>query len=1070
MALHLMALRHATRENKRAHASSNFMTCYIYFPFTSLQMAVGRLQAALAAATNEVTVAAANLNFDFTLVKYEAPKEYQPLGGMLSTRRKDNAETGSSHKLARQLGALFEGLCPTAPKLLEAYGKRASEIAKTSAKASEPYIGTLFGDFTGIDGTSIWAAATSSDSALYVHLLASLLARMWSAQEATAIWTELVAERRKDIANKVDRGEPVKISLAAAAGQDITRSQLAAWDTSARAWLRTADGVSERKQKQLELILKNTSLPVIGDSTVFPGVISTWATAVETMEKLITGMPQAVRDGASLIGLSAWHLYPDMGVFSPEVKEIRMNDPLVAAGGFLSIGLATTPRTSDESSGVHWSLSLAQLRFYGRPVKVQRALENGARITFQQLNLVILGVLLSEWRMNESQGDLAAKAIISLTEYIKHGEQGSRMEKRLLNLLQDSAIAYSRRKSGDETLNNKLIHLGRRRAQRLVHGSSLPPQYVISPSFFGLLDSATFIKALRDSNSRIRFLRHVATSLYGKTTPADAFIIRYTGDLPKSRHSSHAHDTGCLSSLGEEKDDKNPIGHKTSIYKIDPRAPAHESLRTSTVVEVTMHDREFELLSDIEMQNSTYAFIAHSDQYSASESGTDTIGFGEYEEGCVYGKFSYATASPTNFSGLPDLLYPAHHRWTLGHIPSNDSLLDGELVTFDAHGKFKSWPDCLQITGAQDPVAYTYHVALGDETEAALFTRRKKSEQLPDRPIDLEDLLWCLEHDIIDSATLLRQLCSLHPSNNYRLLETLGIFAAVAMVYDDLPDMTIDVGVLERPIAETRCARDLHPKTRLPQDTRIITCTQNTAFAIIAYFESGIHDVDPKQLESVIALSAADSLFVSQQLLEDPYKSIPCSTGIRRILGNVGKPGVTFLLPPQEPMTRDVSTSSWKLNSYRPFDGSTSRSFESTSLHLSFTEYHVPLFDGSRGAHDNQISFLESVISVREREEIGLLTGSSLRRLEGQAICQHSKGSNANQDIIAVDSWDELLDKPDGVFVVRVGNNWIARLALTLVAYQRLQQTASKFAVTVCPADVCWTCTQQSFEHHAFIF
>jgi hypothetical protein len=60
--------------------------------------------------------------------------------------------------------------------------------------------------------------------------------------------------------------------------------------------------------------------------------------------------------------------------------------------------------------------------------------------------------------MNESQGDLAPKAIISLTEYMKHGEQGSRMEKRLLNLLQDSAIAYSRQKSGDKTLNNKLIH------------------------------------------------------------------------------------------------------------------------------------------------------------------------------------------------------------------------------------------------------------------------------------------------------------------------------------------------------------------------------------------------------------------------------------------------------------------------------------------------------------------------------------------------------------------------------------------------------------------------------------
>lgn len=178
-------------------------------------------------------------------------------------------------------------------------------------------------------------------------------------------------------------------------------------------------------------------------------------------------------------------------------------------------------------------------------------------------------------------------------------------------------------------------------------------------------------------------------------------------------------------------------------------------------------------------------------------------------------------------------------------------------------------------------------------------------------------------------------------------------------------------------------------------------------------------------------------------------------------------------------MIRDISTGSWRLNSYRPFDGSTSRSFESTSLHLSFTEYHVPLFDGSRGAHDNQISFLESVISVRDKgdwvadvDPLPLLIsrGSSLRRLEGQATCQHSKGSNTNQDIIAVDSWDELLDKPDGVFVVRAGNNWIARLALTLVAFQRLQQTVSKFAVTVCPAEVCWTCTQQSFQHHALIF
>ena len=43
-------------------------------------MYLGKLQAALAAATNEVTVAAANINFDFALIKCEAPKEYHVLG------------------------------------------------------------------------------------------------------------------------------------------------------------------------------------------------------------------------------------------------------------------------------------------------------------------------------------------------------------------------------------------------------------------------------------------------------------------------------------------------------------------------------------------------------------------------------------------------------------------------------------------------------------------------------------------------------------------------------------------------------------------------------------------------------------------------------------------------------------------------------------------------------------------------------------------------------------------------------------------------------------------------------
>jgi hypothetical protein len=69
-------------------------------------MSFGKLQASLASATSEITVAAANINFDFTLVKYEAPKEFQPLRDVLSLKRKEEAESGATHVLARRLGAL----------------------------------------------------------------------------------------------------------------------------------------------------------------------------------------------------------------------------------------------------------------------------------------------------------------------------------------------------------------------------------------------------------------------------------------------------------------------------------------------------------------------------------------------------------------------------------------------------------------------------------------------------------------------------------------------------------------------------------------------------------------------------------------------------------------------------------------------------------------------------------------------------------------------------------------------------------------------------------------------------
>ena len=61
------------------------------------------------------------------------------------------------------------------------------------------------------------------------------------------------------------------------------------------------------------------------------------------------------------------------------------------------------------------------------------------------------------------------------------------------------------------------------------------------------------------------------------------------------------------------------------------------------------------------------------------------------------------------------------------------------------------------------------------------------------------------------------------------------------------------------------------------------------------------------------------------------------SGDIRRVLGNIGKPGMAFLIPPVDPMIREVKMADWSRIDRDEFDGDMRDCFESTSLHLSFT-------------------------------------------------------------------------------------------------------------------------------------
>lgn len=480
-------------------------------------MSLGRLTAAALSGNIENTLALASLNFDFSLVKVETPSEYKPLGLSLSAKRSEEAESGTTHITARKLGAMFQDIIPSVPNLFRSYGIRASEIAR-SPKVNPK--GTrkdgIFADHIGADCTSIWAAATSGDSAIAVHLLACMLARIWSGPEATSIWVELVDTRRQAL-SAFDERDMLNISSLAASRISVSREQLAKWDASARAWLLTADEARELSQKQLMLIINNITTPVNSKSTTYESVVDAWKTAMTTMEKLIAGIPQSVHTGASLLGLASWHLYPDMIVLGNRTKEVRQKDKLIEPGGLVTVGLQDI---KSDMNGVFWSLPLAHIRYYGEAVAATSSTaSNTSRVSINQLLQVALGSLFYSWGVKPAEFSLAAEVLRLMWHSVSKTNVASELSSSWLCVLADAAGVFLDSSGLEKTECLQLLKTGRRRYTSFFtnDGESRMPM-------FGLYDCKTFLKILKGDDERIQLLRNIALSIGGN---GDSMIIWY---------------------------------------------------------------------------------------------------------------------------------------------------------------------------------------------------------------------------------------------------------------------------------------------------------------------------------------------------------------------------------------------------------------------------------------------------------------------------------------------------------------------------------------------------------------
>ena len=1026
----------------------------------------GRIQGALTALTQDTTLALVNGNFNFSLVRVDASAEYKGLGAALSHRRRSAAEHGTLHRTACMLGALFEQVLPSTPHLFKAYGIRASEIAQSplvNPKGSQAH--GPFAEHIGIDGTTIWAAATSGKGAVAIHLLACMLARLWPPSEAIAIWQQILEERKKELSNW-DATETIPLVNLTTGQIEVSREELAGWDASARAWLRAADRVKSFNQTQLRLIVENLNIPVDQNMNVYTSVMQAWKTAMTTLDKLINGISHSVHNGAVLLGLSSWHLYPDLITLGNSTAETRQKDPLIAPGGIVTIGLQIVEQ--DDGRGVYWSLPLAHVLYYGDPVVSERSINSdGSRISFDDLWLVTLGSLFAVWKTEGLLDEAAAELIRMMWQNCEKGLAAVERFTLRQPTCRDSWLRYladaARRfleSSGDEKrVCKRLLGLGARKG-------TLFGQFSNPVSVFGLTDTS-LMNILR-LESRIQYLRDIARKICKET---DVLVIK-----------------SCIYAPGT--DGKEMKSLQLATVNFSTSMARHRPNRWLFPYEYPDN------LARLWHKSGPLPDIRDNEEFHGFE-----------EDSLVF---------------LKD--------WRFKWIDPPKSLIDSESVTRGAEGtagptpantKSRRWgifPRAIQKVVLSKPVAI-FEPVYGDASSAALF-RMTSLEGVPFRVIpkyvavpkkvSCQQISEAFMSGVVDpdcflsylndetdtrphqkSATTLAQHSNpdvdnpdVEPSqrarsNHLSVLETLRAIATAASVYAHMPNATVALRVIDYG-ALTKAhwlENKQQPTLRAENENHEINMllpyvlSRSATFACVSMFESGGFDLQGDDLKRVMAMSAGDSIFVAAPLLCDPaVRSEPSE--LRRIAGNIGRAGIAFMVPPICPRIKKLELESYQVINHDFYNGKVENNFQDTTLHLGFSGYEFPLDVGDHGGRNREAFFLETLISVHDRGE----WFADLDALEAVAspslinanhlvpTCHHTESDRhavPEGPLITIDRWEELLEMPKDAAVVRTHGNWPARLATAAVSVKMGNSTI------LCPGHGCLACCENTLGHSA---
>ena len=848
-----------------------------------------------------------------------------------------------------------------------------------------------------------------------------MLARIWSASEAIGIWEQILTERKKKLLEFSDTGE-IHLQSLAAAQLSLSREQLADWDASARAWLRTADATKNIHQKKLNLIVENLNIPVNRNIDVYTSVIQTWMTAMTTLDKLIGGMGYSVQDGSVLLGLSSWHLYPDIIILGKVTKEMKQGDGLIAPGGIVTIGLQSVDAVHDR--GVYWSLPLAHVRFYGDPIQSEGSVSlDSSRVSIDQLLLVALGSLMALWSGHANiKNSLQLLSIMwqsCETEIAAHRDSPAKrhfLEMNWLRLLAESSSQYMSAESRDHEQLKRLINLGQRRARFFGSYTGFDP-------CFGLTAPA-LVHIMKDKDSKISLLRRFAARCKAQK---DSLIVRICRVL---KHDSGSEGTTFeyVTALPEEIQDPSNARKEYRFKCWRERGAAPESDSKSRMRQANLFEDFIEFDKD-------------------SIDAADDLSWFRWKN------------PPSFFHGVPisearDLNPPARP-------PKGSSRFK---LPVRAHVEAKKAPK----TFAQ------FQFLLGDLNDAALFLRSDRLAEVTkyDTHVTVADITDVFQSKSIDVKVFLEHLESWSSIPRNTESDSLKALATMVKVYRLLPKATVALSIVSfGPLSDAAWVQSNSgilgeieaagfPKALLP-----FPLTRSQTFSCIAMFESGGFNFLPKYLDRVIAISAGDSIYVAAPLLCDPSIQ-PEPHEVRRIVGNIGRAGLAFLIPPTGPKVKQPAVESYQLINHNPFDGKFEDCFQSTTLHLTFSGYELPLDVGEYGGRNREAFLLESLVSVHDRGEwiadldiISTFDDPKYQCIVDQPRCLAGRPRPIPKfPLVSIDNWPELLELPTDAVIVRAHDNWLARLASASVSislgYHTILFTAS----------ACWNCAEKTLE------